>query len=458
MLRFLTAGESHGPALTAIVEGLPAGLPVAVDYVNQQLARRQGGYGRGGRMQIERDRVRFLAGVRGGLTMGSPVALQIENRDWANWQEIMSAGEDARLDQRLVTRPRPGHADLPGALKYGHRDMRNVLERSSARETAARVAVGALAGRLLAELGVEVLGHVVRIGAAAVPDDIPSPLDGLTLPDAGGPDGKPREIVAGENGPGDTGGKPAPPGGEALVCGAVEYRSAQSGDVSPVAPLDQPDTAAINHWREIIAASPVFCVHPAAGEAMMREIDRAREAGDSLGGVFEIRVYGLPPGLGSCVQWDRRLDGRLAGALMSIQAIKGVEVGLGFTAAARPGSQVHDEIFHTPGRGFYRRTNNAGGLEGGMANGEPLVVRAAMKPIPTLYKPLRSVDLITKEPFAASVERSDVCAVPAACVVGEAVVAWELAAACAEKFGGDTLAEMRDNLRRYWAEVRSRTL
>ncbi|WP_310794955.1 chorismate synthase [Desulfofundulus thermocisternus] len=403
MLRYLTAGESHGPALTAIIEGLPAGLPLPEDYVNRQLARRQGGYGRGGRMRIEQDRVRFLAGVRGGYTLGSPVALHIENRDWASWQEIMDPGAVARLDQRVVTRPRPGHADLAGALKYGHRDIRNVLERASARETAARVAAGSVARRLLEELGIEIIGHVVRIGPVAVPE----------------------------------------PGGDEDILSTC---LAEAGGVAEREAVSTPD---LSRLRELLDASPVYCLHRETAEAMVREIDRAREAGDSLGGIFEIRVYGLPPGLGSYVHWDRRLDGRLAGALMSVQAIKGVEIGLGFAGAALPGSQVHDEIFYSREKGFYRRTNRAGGLEGGVTNGEPLVLRAAMKPIPTLYKPLRSVDLISKEPFAASVERSDVCAVPAACVVGEAVVAWEVAASCVEKFGGDTLQEMKANYRRY---------
>ncbi|SHJ08554.1 chorismate synthase [Desulfofundulus thermosubterraneus] len=447
MLRYLTAGESHGPALTAIIEGLPAGLALPEDYVNRQLARRQGGYGRGGRMRIEQDQVRFLAGVRGGFTLGSPVALHIENRDWASWQEIMDPGAAARLDQRVVTRPRPGHADLAGALKYGHRDIRNVLERASARETAARVAAGSVARRLLEELGIEIIGHVVRIGPVAVPEpgrdeDILS----ACLAEAGGmaeqgavtmPTGV--ETAAGEGG--------------GMCSGDVSTGAGTSGEREMPPPGKFPD---LFHLRELLDASPVYCLHRETAEAMMREIDRAREAGDSLGGVFEIRVYGLPPGLGSYVHWDRRLDGRLAGALMSIQAIKGVEIGLGFAGAALPGSQVHDEIFYSRERGFYRRTNRAGGLEGGVTNGEPLIVRAAMKPIPTLYKPLRSVDLISKEPFAASVERSDVCAVPAACVVGEAVVAWELAAACVEKFGGDTLQEMKANYQQYLDYLKTR--
>lgn len=376
MLRYLTAGESHGPALVAIIEGLPAGLALSAEYINTQLARRQGGYGRGARMKIEADAVRFLSGVRGGFTLGSPVTLYIENKDWANWSQVMSPGPDAQAEERAVTRPRPGHADLAGALKYGHRDIRNVLERSSARETAARVAAGTAARKLLAELGVEITGHVVQIGGVA----------------------------------------------------------ARSGSLG---------TAEI---RERTAASQLLCADNEAEKKMIAAIDRARENGDSLGGVFEIRAGGVPPGLGSHVQWDRKLDGRLAAALMSIQAVKGVEVGLGFEAAAREGSQVQDEIFYDSGRGFYRETNRAGGIEGGMSNGEEIVLRAAMKPIPTLYRPLRSVDLVSKEPFEASVERSDVCAVPAACVIGEAVTAWEVACACLEKFGGDSMEELKRNM------------
>jgi len=372
MLRFLDAGESHGPGLVGVVEGLPAGLPVTTGYIDAQLARRQGGYGRGGRMRIEADRVRFLSGVRGGLTLGSPVALLIVNRDWVNWRRIMGAGGDAAVDERVVTCPRPGHADLAGAMKYGHRDVRNVLERSSARETAMRVAVGTLARRLLEELGVTVCGRVTCIGQVA--------------------------------------------------------------DSSSPPPLE---------WAGRVAASPVSCWDPAVAEAMMQAIDRAREAGDTLGGVMEVAAVGVVPGLGSHVHWDRRLDGLLAGALMSIQGIKGVEIGAGFAAAGLPGSAVHDEIGYAPGRGFYRATNRAGGIEGGMTNGEVVLVRAAMKPIPTLGRPLASVDLHSHRPSRAAVERSDVCAVPAAMVVAEAVVAWELARAFLEKFGGDSLADLK---------------
>lgn len=385
MIRFLTAGESHGPALTAIVDGMPAGLPLTEEYINVQLKRRQGGYGRGGRMKIEEDRAAILSGVRGGLTLGSPISLRIENRDWANWSDIMAPGPAARTGERVVTRPRPGHADLSGAIKYGHRDMRNVLERSSARETAARVAAGAVARKLLEEVGVRIVGLVTGVGPV------------------------------------------------------------RSGE--PLLPVEQ--------LAERVAGSKLYCADPDAEKDMLKEIDRAREAGDSLGGVFEIRACGLPPGIGGYAQWDDRLDGRLAGALMGIQAIKGVEVGLGFAAASMPGSLVHDGIYYDQISGYSRKTNGAGGIEGGMTNGGTLVVRAAMKPIPTLYKPLPSVDIVTREPFQASVERSDVCAVPAACVVGEAVVAWELARACLEKFGGDTLDEIKERWSLYLERVKN---
>ncbi len=415
-MRYLTAGESHGPVLTAIIEGLPAGLAISEEYINQQLARRQGGYGRGGRMQIERDQVKFLSGVRGGFTLGNPVTLQIENRDWVNWQEVMTAGLEARLTQRVVTKPRPGHADLAGALKYDHQDIRNVLERASARDTAARVAVGSITRRLLEELGVEIVGQVVRIGPVALPE---------------------------KNRLEESGNLELPIKNEADKAGQQAARIKK-----------------FNLWlkglRETLAGSPTLCLDRETGLAMQKEIDLARAKGDSLGGVFEIHAFGLPPGLGSYAQWDRRLDTRLAAALMSVQAIKGVEIGAGFACAALGGSAVHDEIFFSPDRGFYRLTNNAGGLEGGVTNGEPIVLRAAMKPIPTLNTPLRSVDLVSKEPFAAAVERADVCAVPAACVVGEAVVAWELAVACLEKFGGDSLNELKANWENYLAYLEVR--
>jgi chorismate synthase len=383
-LRYLTAGESHGPGLTAIVEGMPANLELCEEDINRHLARRQEGYGRGGRMKIEKDRVSFLSGVRWGKTLGSPITLAITNRDWANWEQTMSPRREDRLEGLAVTHPRPGHADLTGVVKYRQDDARNILERSSARETAARVAVGALCRKFLQDLGVEVFGCVTEIGGIRA-------------------EGLEEDLRA----------------------------RFQRSEESPCRTFD-----------------------PRAEQEMIAAIDRARQDGDSLGGVVEVVVLGTPIGLGSHVHWDRRLDGRLAGAVMSIQAFKGVEIGLGFDAARRPGSTVHDEIFWAEGR-ILRRTNRAGGLEGGMSNGSPIVVRGAMKPIPTLYQPLQTIDMKSKEPFAATVERSDVCAVPAAAVVAEAVVAIEVAAAMLEKFGGDAMEEVRENLAAYQRHVQS---
>ncbi|NLI11373.1 MAG: chorismate synthase [Peptococcaceae bacterium] len=375
MLRFLTAGESHGPALVAVVEGLPSGLPLTAGYIDRQLKRRQGGYGRGARMKIECDHVKFLSGVRGGMTLGSPLTLYIENKDWSNWSQVMSPDPEARVEEKVITRPRPGHADLTGALKYRHKDIRNVLERSSARETAARVAAGSTARRLLEELGIEITGQVLQIGGI----------------------------------------------------------NADTGQSDP------------EELKKILASSQVLCADPGAERQMIEKIDQARQNGDTLGGVFEVRVHGVPAGLGSHVHWDRKIDAGLAAALMSIQSVKGVEVGMGFSGAALPGSLLQDEIFYQKDRGFYRETNRAGGIEGGMTNGEVIILRAAVKPIPTLYQPLQSVDLLDKTISRAAVERADVCAVPAACVIGEAVVAWEIARACLEKFPGDSLAELKEN-------------
>lgn len=369
MLRYLTAGESHGPALNAIIEGMPAGLELSAEYINRQLARRQQGYGRGGRMQIEKDQAEILAGVRDGKTLGSPICLQIKNRDWSNWSAIMAAGP-ADTESRRVTVPRPGHGDLAGHIKYGHDDLRNILERASARETAARVAACTVGRRLIEQFGMKIYSHVIQIGA-------------------------------------------------------VQARSVELPEIIDRAPR-----------------SELFCADSQAETRMKQAIDRAREQGDSLGGVFEIIVCNVPVGLGSHVHWDRRLDGRLAGALMSIQAIKGVEIGLGFAAAGLPGSRVHDDI-RGGESGFIRGSNHAGGLEAGMTNGQNLVLRAAMKPIATLYNPLTSVDLEIGEKALASVERSDICAVPAAAVVGEAVTAFELAVALLEKFGGDSIGEIQ---------------
>lgn len=370
MLRFLTAGESHGPCLTAVIEGLPAGVEVAAAAINRDLARRQRGYGRGGRMRIEQDRAEILSGVRFGRTLGSPVTIRIQNRDWENWQDAMAPAGDPAGEP--VTAPRPGHADLPGALKYDHQDVRNVLERASARETAARVAVGAVARQVLAAVGIKVAAHVVSIGG----------------------------VAAGT--------------GERLSFSQIAGA----------------------------AASELGCADAAAEAAMRAVIDAAGERGDTVGGVFEVAAAGVPPGLGSHVHWDRRLDARLAGALMSVPAVKGVEIGEGFGFAALSGSLAHDEIYYDRERGYYRPTNRAGGLEGGIANGETIVVRAVMKPIPTLMTPLASVDIATKRPARASVQRSDVCAVPAAAVAGEAVTAVVLAEALLEKFGGDSLGDL----------------
>ena len=377
-LRFTTAGESHGPGLTTVVEGLPAGLELTPEDLDADLARRQLGHGRGGRMKIESDRAIVTAGLRHGRTLGSPVAIRIENRDYANWEERMNPwpvdGEVAE-----VHLPRPGHADLAGVQKYGFADVRNVLERASARETAARVAAGGLAKRLLRAFGVEVRSHVTRIGSVAAPDEADPTL----------------------------------------------------------ADFDDVDE------------SPVRCLDASASEAMVAEIDSARKANESLGGVFEVRAFGLVPGIGSHVSWETRLDGRLAGAVMSIQALKGVGIGDGFDLAGRVGSKAHDEIFFDQDEGYHRETNRAGGVEGGMTTGDPLVVVGAMKPLPTLTKPLRSVDIATKEPAQALRERTDSCTVPAAAVVAEAMVALVLASAYREKLGGDHVDDSVGALRAY---------
>jgi chorismate synthase len=368
MLRFLTAGESHGPCLTAIVEGLPAGLAIDVEAVNRDLRRRQGGYGRGGRMQIERDQVQILGGVMYGKTTGAPVAMRIENRDWANWRERWRSGD---LPQLSV--PRPGHADYAGMVKYGLGDARPISERASARETAARVAVGALARQLLGQLGAAVGSYVSEIGG----------------------------VVA-----------------------------------------DLPDLPHEELWA-LAEASDLRCPDPEAAADMRERIDEAREAGDSLGGVFVVTAIAIPLGLGSHVHWERRLDARLLWAVTSIPAIKGAEIGPAFENARRPGTRVHDEIYPDGKGGITRRTNRAGGFEGGMTNGMPVVLRAAMKPIPTMVTPLRSVDRATGKPAQTEYQRSDICAVPAASVVGEAMVAWTLADALVEKLGGDTMEEMK---------------
>jgi chorismate synthase len=385
-LRWLTSGESHGKKLVAIVEGIPAGLPLLAADIDADLVRRQGGYGRGARMKIEADRVELLAGVRGGETLGSPLALGIPNRDHENWQEPMSAAPFASPPEPL-TRPRPGHADLAGGMKYDRHDLRDVLERASARETAARTAVGAVAKKLLAALGVDVFAHVLAIGDVS-----------------------------------------ASAGARACAWDEVKARARSSG---------------------------LACADPEAEERMKEAIRAAAHAGDTLGGGFEVVAVGVPPGLGSHVQWDRKLDGRLAQALMCIQAIKAVEIGDGYTGAHLPGSKVHDPIgYDGARRAFVRPTNHAGGLEGGITNGEPVLCRAWMKPIATLRQRLPSVDVVTKEPNDAAFERSDVCAVAAASVVGEAMVAVTLADAVLEKFGGDSMKELARSVEAYRTQVR----
>src|SRR4249920_631114 len=398
MLRFLTAGESHGQALVTIIDGMPAGLPIDFDAMTNELRRRQTGYGRGRRMAIESDRAQVLSGVRGGLTTGGPIALLIPNKDWQNWQRTMAveaepSAEASGVDRPVVTRPRPGHADLAGVVKYGHDDIRNVLERASARETAARVAVGSLARQLLAAVGGRIVSHVFAVGPVSLADPL-----------------------------------------------SVTFEQA----------------------RDIGQDAPLHCADPALELEMIAAIDRAREAGDTMGGSFEVIARGVPPGLGSYVQWDRKLDGRLAQALMSIPAIKAVGIGRGPTAAVLPGSRVHDEILPHAGAppaggvNVTRPTNNAGGLEGGVTNGEDLRVSIYMKPIATLMKPLRSVDLTTMAESPAAIERSDVCAVPAAAVVAEAMVAFVLADALLEKFGGDSIDELRANWQATWERTAAR--
>ncbi|MBV9309863.1 MAG: chorismate synthase [Solirubrobacterales bacterium] len=377
-MHLITAGESHGPGLTCIIEGLPAGLAIERDAVDRDLARRQLGHGRGGRMKIERDRATVTAGVRHGLTLGGPIALQVVNRDYANWEARMNPWpvDDETEEVHL---PRPGHADLVGTQKFGLTDVRDVLERASARETAARVAGGAIAKAFLRALGVEVFSHVLQIASVKAPH-----RDDLTPDDF-----------------------------------------------------------------DAVDESPVRCLDSEGSRQMVAEIDRLRKANESLGGVFEVRAFGLLPGLGSHVSWEQRLDGRLGQAMLSIQAIKAVSLGDGFEVAGVPGSQAHDEIFYEEERGYYRSTNHAGGLEGGMTTGAPLVVRASMKPLPTLTKPLRSVDIATHEPAEALRERTDSCTVPAAGVVGEAMVAFVLAEAYRNKFGGDSLDDVRAAIRAY---------
>ena len=377
MLRYLTAGESHGKCLTGIIEGFPANIPIDIEVVNKDLRRRQKGYGRGGRMEIERDEVEILSGMRGGKTLGSPISFLIANRDYENWEPYMNTVE-ADIEQRKVTKPRPGHGDLAGVMKYGFQDIRNVLERSSARETAVRTAIGSFAKQLLLLFGIEGGSHVTAIGSVKLEEEI------------------------------------------------HDFQRLQMAE-----------------------QSSVHCVDPWTEKRMIEEIEKTRSAGDSLGGVFEVQIKGVPVGLGSYVHWDRKLDARLAQGLMSIQGIKGVEIGCGFMSANLEGSLVHDEIFYDENKGYYRRSNRAGGIEGGMSNGENILLRCAMKPIPTLNKPLQSVDIETKKPYAASVERSDTCAVPSAAIVGEMVALTIIAEEFLRKFGGDSLGEIEERWKNY---------
>ncbi|MBX8936666.1 chorismate synthase [Enterococcus gilvus] len=385
-MRYLTAGESHGPELTTIIEGVPAGLTLSVEAINQELARRQGGYGRGGRMKIEKDQVRITSGVRHGKTLGSPITMIVENRDWKNWQKVMSVEAVAEKDEKLrrVSKPRPGHADLVGGMKYHHSDLRNVLERSSARETTMRVAIGALAKQILAAVDIDIASHVVILG-----------------------------------------------GIEAAV----------------------PEKLSVKEIKAKIAVSEVNMVDETVEESVKELIDQTKKAGDTIGGVVEVRTDNVPAGLGSYVQWDRKLDGKIAQIMMSINAFKGVEFGIGFEAAHRPGSKVMDEIVWN--EGYSRTSNHLGGFEGGMTNGEQIIVRGVMKPIPTLYKPLMSVDIDTKEPYKASVERSDSTAVPAASVVAEHVVATVLAQEILEKFSSDTIDELKQAVAEYREAIKN---
>lgn len=389
MLRYLTAGESHGKGLVAILEGIPAGLKLSGNDIDRELRRRQAGYGRGKRMEIEKDKVEIISGIRMGRTLGSPIALLIKNLDWENWRQVMMVEDRKVISQNIppLTHPRPGHADLAGALKYNFDDLRNVLERASARETAVRVAIGAICRRFLSEFEIRIYSRVIQIGRIK--------------------------------------------------------------DVNQWQP--------IKASYQIIEDSPLRCLNKRAEAKMIALIDSAKEKGDTLGGVFEVMILNLPVGLGSYVQWDLKLDARLAYALMSIQAIVGVEVGSGFMAAGKFGSQVQDEIFYGKSEHrFFRRSNNAGGIEGGMSNGEPIILRAAMKPISTLAQPLSSIDIVSKKPVKAIKERADVCALPAASVIGEAVAAFEIARAMREKFGGDSLAEFKRNYSGYLDYLRKR--
>lgn len=383
MLRFLTAGESHGPALTVIIDGIPANLKISTEAINKELSYRQKGYGRSQRQKIERDRVEIISGLRGGKTIGSPISFLIENKDWKNWQEIMSI-ETSRDRQEKLTSPRPGHADLAGLIKYHQNDIRNILERASARETAARVGAGAICKILLKELGQEIMSFVTSIGGVEM-----EKYEGIGLKE-----------------------------------------------------------------KEEIIASKVHCPDKKISKMMISEINRAKEEGDTLGGTFVVKAISVPPGLGGYTQWDRRMDTKISAAMMSIPGVKGVEIGGGFSLSSKPGSEVQDEIFYSTAKGFYRKSNFAGGIEGGITNGQPLIVKAAMKPISTLGKPVSTMDFISKKKTMAIKERADVCAVPSAAVIGEAVMAIEIAMACLEKFGSDSMEELKMNYENYLSYIK----
>ncbi len=388
MLKILTAGESHGKALVAVIEGFPAGVPIEVNKINEALKKRQQGYGRGKRMDIESDQIEILSGLRGGFTMGSPIAFSIANRDYVNWETAMDP-VTGDLDERIVTKVRPGHGDLPGVIKYGFDDARNVLERASARETALQVAVGSFCKQLLSNFDIRSYSHVVAIGGERVPRE-----------------GNPLGKSAGEN--------------------TEKIR----------------ETSGTDSYLHRVEQSPVRCGDPETERAMIAAIDQVTAEGDSLGGVFEVIIENLPVGLGSYVQSYHKLDGCLAGALMALQSVKAVEIGEGFPLTAKPGSQVHDEIYYEKPRGYYRKTNRAGGIEGGMSNGEPLIIRCGVKPIPTLRKPLNTVDIRSKKPEKASKERSDHCAVPSASLAGEAIALIEVTKSLLTSYGKDSLEKM----------------
>ncbi len=387
-LRLLTAGESHGKTVVAILEGMPAGVPIDPSRVNAELRKRQGGYGRGGRMKIEKDQIEVLSGVRFGRTTGGPIAFQIPNLDFVNWEKKMAIDGPPPPDYRPITLARPGHADLAGALKFGHGDIRNVIERSSARETTARTAAGAICKELLRQFDISWISHVTHLGPVST---------------------RPRDWTLGR---------------------------------------------APERFARAVDASPVRCANPSAAKKMIAQIDAAKKRGDTLGGIYEVVYFNVPPGLGSCMQWDRKLDAQIAFGILSIHAQKAVEIGDGFGGALLPGSRVHDEIFYSKSRGFYRKTNRSGGIEGGMTTGSPIVVRGAMKPIATLLKPLRSVDLKTRKPTTSRYERSDVCALPAASIVAEGVVGFVLSAAFLEKFSGDHLRDIRASVHHFLQRIR----